>query len=213
MNKEQLLNSFKDSIDRNFVERQGYFDFTLEIFSEFNTLFYEINKCLILELDRAAITLTNHLVEQLLKFALIKNYTGIDHIPYEKWNDIFSKANEKFGSISFGNAIELCKKQGLIEEKEKAILFDRIREIIRNGFSHSDFSRILSDLSDDDIDLFNTTIDNSSEIKKIDVKHKLIPIFQAINAENFAKGIAKIYFDFIYNLTFKIEKRLIEKHL
>lgn len=83
MNKEVFEKNFIEKLNKNFPELSKYFDFNLEIFCEFNTQIFEINKCLLLEFYRAAITLTNNLLERLLKLALINNETGIEPIPIE----------------------------------------------------------------------------------------------------------------------------------
>lgn len=90
-------------------------------------------------------------------------------------------------------------------------MFDTIRVLMRNGFSHSDSSKILSDLPDDS-KMFQGDFSNpNGELKEVSVNQKIIPTFQAIQMENFAKDNAKVYFDFVFNLIFRIEKRLIKK--
>jgi len=48
-------------------------------------------------------------------------------------------------------------------------------------------------------------------LKEVSINQKIIPTFQAIQMENFAKDNAKTYFDFVFHLIFRIEKRLFEK--
>jgi hypothetical protein len=211
MNKEVFEKSFTEKLDKNFPELSKYFDFNLEIFCEFNTQIFEINKCLLLEFDRAAITLTNNLLERLLKLALINNEAGIDPIPIENLNKAFYETNKKYGSIDLASSIERCKKFELISDKEKTFMFDTIRVLMRNGFSHSDSSKILSNLPDDS-KMFQGDFSNPNrELKEVSINQKIIPTFQAIQMENFAKDNAKIYFAFVFHLIFRIEKRLIEK--
>ena len=119
MNKEVFENGFKEKIDKNFLERSKYYDFNLEVFCEFSTLIFEINNCLLLELNRASITLTNHLLERLLKLALINNETGIGPIEFEKWNEVFLEPNKKHGTSDLANSIEKCKKLNLLQRKKK----------------------------------------------------------------------------------------------
>ena len=211
MEKVVFEKSFIEKLDKNFPELAKYFDFNLEVFCELNTLIFEINKCLILEFNRATITLTNNLLERLLKLALINNDTGIGPIPIEHLNEVFEEPNRKYGSIALGNSIEKCKKIGLISEKEKVFLFDIIRELMRNGFSHADSSKILSDLPDDS-PMFEGSFSNpKADLKQVSINQKIIPTFQAIQMENFAKENARPYFNFVFHLIFRIEKRLIEK--
>ncbi len=210
MEKELFEKDFIGNLNKNFSELSMYFDFQPKVFFEFNTLIYEINKCLILELDRAAITLTNHLLERLMKLALIYNETGIGPKPVEQWNEIFDEPNQKYSSIPLGNSIEKCKKLKLISENEKVYLFDTIRELMRNGFSHADSSKILVNIPDDS-KMFHGSFKNPTDLKEVSLNQKVIPFMQAVHLENFAKENGKKYFDFVYNLISRIETRLLEK--
>ena len=210
--KETIKKSFHDNFEKNYSKYSEYFEFNLDVLCELNTLIFEINKCLILELDRAAITLTNNLTERLLKITLITNEVGIGSIPFEKWNEVFKGPNEKYSSISLGNSIEKCKKLELISQKEKDILFDIIRELLRNGFAHADSTKLLAKLPDE-TPMFQGDFTKPNEgMKEVKVNQKIIPFFQAMQMEEFAKHYSKEYFDFIFKLIFRIEKRLIEKH-
>lgn len=209
MDKEIFEKDFVKKLDKNYPELGKYFEFNLKVLTEFNTLIFEINKCLILELNRAAITLTNNLIERLLKIALVKNETGIGPIPIEKWDLTFKGPMEKYGEYSLGKTIEKCKKLGLINELEKKVLYNLIREMIRNGFSHADFNKILKDYPDE-IKLFQGNFSNSTDIKEVVINQKHNPEIQAFQIENFAKDNAKNYFDFAFKLIFKIEERLIK---
>ncbi len=210
MEKEIFEKDFNDKLNKNFPLLGKYFDFQLNVFTEFNTLIFEINKCLILELNRAAITLTNNLIERLLKLALIESETGIGPIPIEDWNSTFRPPTEKYRRYNLGSTIEKCKKLDLINSEEKKLLFESIREMIRNGFSHADFDKVLVDYPDD-IKMYQGSFTNPTELKEVTINQKLNPEIQAFQVENFAKYYAKQYFDFAFKLIFKIEKRLINR--
>ncbi|MCD8418862.1 hypothetical protein J2Q11_14105 [Tenacibaculum finnmarkense genomovar finnmarkense] len=212
MKKEIFRKSFIEKLDKNFPKQSKYFEFQLEIFCEFNTIIFEINKCVILELNRATITLTNNLLERLLKLALINNEIGTGSIELEKWNEVFEEPNRKYNSIKLGNSIELCKKFELITQREKDYLFDIVRVLLRNGFSHSDSSEILKNLPDESVMHKGSLINPNAESKEVKINQKIIPTFQALQMEEFAKINAKPYFEFVFELIFKIEKRLIEKN-
>lgn len=211
MRKEIFENGFKEKLSKNFDERNKYYDFNLQVFSELHTIIFEINNCLLFELNRASITLTNFLLERLLKLALINNEVGIGPIEPEKLNEAFEEPNRKYNSIKLGNSIELCKKEGLITLAEKEFLFDFIRTLMRNGFSHADSTKILEGLPDDS-KMFEGSFDNpEQELKEVSINQKVIPIFQTMQMESFAKINAKSYFDLVFKLIFKIEERIIEK--
>lgn len=211
MNKEIFEKSFIENLNKNFPELSKNFDFDLEVFSELNTILFEINKCLLLEFNRAAITLTNNLIERLLKLALIYQEVGIGSKPIDKWTEIFSEPNKKYGQLKLGNSIELCKKDNLITEKEKQILFDHIRVLMRNGFAHADSSEIMADFPNDSLG-FQASLSNPRDIKEVRMDYKVIPFMQELQMENFAKENSKPYFEFIFKLIFRIEKRLIERN-
>lgn len=211
MEKKLFENAFVDKLNQNFQSRSKYFDFQFYVFSELGGTVFEINKCLILEFYRAAITLTNNLLERLLKLSLIYNEAGIGPKPVEDWGITFGEPNRKYTSISLGNSIEKCRKLDLITQNEKVFLFDRIRELMRNGFSHADSTKILNGIPDETT-MFQGSFSNPNEIKPVTVSQKVIPFIQAIHIENFAKENAANYFDYIFELIKKIDQRLIDRN-
>jgi hypothetical protein len=140
---------------------------------------------------------------------LINNDTGIGPKPIEQWNSIYEVPNRKYSSIDLGNSIEKCKKLELISENEKIVLFDHIRELMRNGFSHADSTKILANLPDDSKMIQGNF--KTSEIKEVSLNQKIIPFLQELHMESFASENAKGYYDFVFRLIFQIEKRLIER--
>jgi hypothetical protein len=210
MNKEIFENTFIDSLNINFDKYSKYFDFDFYVYPELGPLIFEINKCLILEFNRAAITLTNHVLERVLKLSLIYNETGIGPKPTETWESVFSGPNKKYSSLILGNSIEKCKKEGLLTEREKDVLFDTIRDLMRNGFSHADPTLIMDGLPDKTI-VFQGNFSHPEEMNKVSLNQKVIPIFQSIHMDNFAKENALPYFDFVFKLMKNIDLRLQEK--
>ena len=162
-------------------------------------------------MNRASITLTNHLLERLLKLALIYNESGFGPTPLEEWNEKFGEPTKKYSSISLGNSIELCKKKGLISVSEKDILFNTIRVLMRNGFSHADSTDILANIPDETPMFVGNLKRPNDKLKEVGLNQKIIPTFQALQMEDFAKENAKPYFHFVFKLIHKIENRIIEK--
>lgn len=202
--------NFLEHLNKNFDHYSKYFVFEYQVFYEFRPVVYQISKCLILELDYAVITLTNHLLERLLKLALISKAVGIKPIPKENWNTVFAGPQIQYGSLNLGNSIELCKKENLIDATEKDFLFEIVRELMRNGFSHADPGKVLSSLPDE-ISMFEGSFSElSTPLKEIKLNPKIIPPLQWIGMEQFAKTNASSYFDFVFKLIEKIETRLAE---
>lgn len=210
MEKELFEKAFIDNLNKNFQSRSKYFNYEFYVFSELGGTVFEINKCLILEFYKASITLTNNLLERLLKLSLIYDEAGIGPKPVEDWGSTFEEPNKKYSSISLGNSIEKCRKLDLIIENEKVFLFDTIRELMRNGFSHADSTKILNGVPDETT-MFQSSFSNPTEIKPVTVNQKIIPFMQAIHIENFAKENAANYFEYVYELIKKIDQRLIDR--
>jgi len=211
MDRTIFERNFQESLDNNFTKYEKYFDYKFKVFFELRTSIFEVTKCLILELDKATITLTNNILERLLKLALIYNEVGIKPFPIEEWNLIYEEPNRKYGSISLGNSIELCLKKEIISQREKDFLFDIIRELMRNGFSHADASKVLENLPNK-IRGYKGNLNNPTKLEEVFLNHKIIPPLQSIEIENFAKIHASKYFEFVFTLIEKIETRLFEKN-
>lgn len=210
MEKYILANEFTESLNTNFSKQSKYFEYQPYLFTELKSPVFEINKCLILGFNRAAITLTNHLLERLLKLALIFNEVGIAPKPIEEWNQSYAKPNKTYNSYQLWESIKDCKKANLITENEETLLKTRVKDIIRNGFAHADPSKILKE-SEEDTEVFYGDLSNISDLKSINLKHKSIPMMQSINIEEFAKQNAADHFEYIYELIKNIEKRLLAK--
>ena len=107
---------------------------------------YEICECIICGFYQAAITLTNHLLESVLKKALIidtsvKNKTDQNNIA-----NVFDDASAHFAKENLYNNIEQAYKVGLITDAEKNTLHN-CRESYRNAFSHADPQKTFSGIS------------------------------------------------------------------
>lgn len=211
MKKNLFEEGFIEKLNKNFNKRSKYFEFDFFVLSDLSKIVFEINKCIILEFYSASITLTNHLLERLLKLSLIYNETGIESIPAEKWSEVFEEPNKKYCSIPLGNSIEKCRKLELITKNEKVFLFDKIRDLMRNGFSHADYAKILDDLPNETT-MFLGSFSNPTELKPVYMNPKIIPSMQTIHIENFAKENATNYFDYVFELIKKIDQRLVERN-
>ncbi len=203
--------AFMESFDKKFPERLSVFkDANYRALTELSELVFEINKCIIVELHNAAITLTNHFLERLLKLALIYNEVGVGPIPLEHWNDTFGEANKKYSSISLSIAINKCEEYSLIMPAEKKFLHEIIRVQLRNGFSHADPGMILKNIPRENT-FFQGSFSTPNELTPIKMNQTDIPVFQSILIRNFAKNNAEYYFDQVFELSKRIENRLLEK--
>ncbi|MCD0475411.1 hypothetical protein LPB87_13520 [Flavobacterium sp. EDS] len=210
MSKSNIEQGILKRVNKNYNEVSNFLNPQFEICSELNTIIYEINTCVLLDLHKATITLTNYLLERLLKIALIYNEAGIG--PVEDLNDldnIFKEPNRKYGDITLEKSIKKCREFDLITDDEECILHERIRKLLRNGFSHADSSKILKDLPDE-YKMFQGSFSNPNEVREVFLNTKINPTFQALHMTEYATLQAFPYYKFVFNLIFKIEKRLKE---
>jgi hypothetical protein len=202
---------FINSLDLNFDNFSNCLELNLKVFYELKGLIIELTKCQILELHVASITLTNTVLERLLKLALMYNEIGIGPIPIDQWNEVFESVNKKFGSLNLGNSIDQCNFIGLINQEERNFLYDYVKETLRNGFSHADARKILTDYQDESV-AFYCKLTEPEKLTKINLKQKVVPSIQSFQIGNFAKENSSQYFHFLVELILKIEQRLSDKH-
>lgn len=97
-------------------------------------------------LNQAAITLTNHLLENLLKTTLIAHYSK-DKFPknsegkVEELIEMTREAREKYGDMALGNCINAIRSAGLIDKDQQKSLHE-LRDFFRNAFGHADKEKI-----------------------------------------------------------------------
>lgn len=81
---------------------------------------------------------------------------------------------------------------------------------MRNGFSHYDTTKILENIPDDTT-FMTGNFTNPTDLQPISLNQKIIPLFQSLQIENFAKQNALFYFDFVFNLIKRIDDKLKNK--
>lgn len=117
-----------------------------------DTIRQEICLCIIFGLPQAALTLTIHLLESLLKYALITHHA----LPYKENEsqvrgraitsmvDQFKEAQEKYGSAKLENNINKACSLRIITKEQKNKLRD-FRKNIRDAFVHADKAKTFGD--------------------------------------------------------------------
>src|SRR5690606_31157718 len=116
------LSFLNNRIENNTNQYQEYFDMKLHSFCELEGLRKENIFCLILEFYQASIFTTNHLLERLLKLALIKNHTkGYNLSNYIIYNQMLQEAILQFDGKDMNHIIERCasKKLQLISKAQE----------------------------------------------------------------------------------------------
>jgi hypothetical protein len=101
----------------------------------------EICKCIICGLYQAAITVTNHLLEQSIKTCLIFKHSIENKKDGTDVFDICKDGIKKYDGINLSNAINCACAVGLITKEQKQLLH-QLREDFRNAYSHASLSKI-----------------------------------------------------------------------
>jgi hypothetical protein len=143
-----LINSRSEFIVEFYPKVRSAYKNTYD-WPELDPLRHEISICLVFGLCQAAITLTNHLLESLLKYSLIIHQTK-NNRPAEKIGMVsgfiqhLTPARMQFGKQELGNNIDKSCSLGIItKEEKKALHVFRIH--FRNAYSHSDKDKTFGD--------------------------------------------------------------------
>lgn len=199
MNIETYKQRVNSSIDLNFESIKPYKEFRSVIFGHLIFSINEVCSCLMLNSNIAAITMTNYLLENLLRLALTEDWHELAPIPYppqEHWQ----MAHDKFSKLMMYDKIVACHEKGLISEEQRIYLNKVIKEQYRNGFSHSDTDKILKDFPDE------------KKLTETWISTKADPGYQMTSTMQFAKENALKYLDFVVKLIQDIEDNLQKKH-
>lgn len=122
----------------------------------------EVCKCLICGFYQAAITLTNHLLESVLKKALIIDESAKNKTEQSDITNMFDGATAQFANKNLYDNIEQAYTAGLITKEEKKTLHN-CRKDYRNAFSHADPQKTFSGISIPAIILTTKDLDNPEE--------------------------------------------------
>jgi hypothetical protein len=200
-NKAFLEELFKKGLDENFQDYKHYLQNPrFYYFTDIKSTIGEIVKCLIIEAHAAAITLTNHFLERILKLALIQKASGVQPRNITDWNETYS-ASDKYSSWTMHDTIKECKELNLISESQLEELTN-FRQTIRNGFSHYDPKKILRD-AENTINLIDKSDSENEKVQGLNYKE--IPTLQNFFVRKFARANSEIYFDYVFNLMLSIE--------
>lgn len=164
---------------------------------EFDILRNEIGRCFVTASYQACITLTNHLLERYCKILLVYTETEfktIDNVPDLETG--FDKANQKYMDKMFSETLKACRSKGLISKDDKK-LFDKYREIFRNGYSHADPNKILGNAKGG---FFFGSFDGKTKSEFKELTYSKIPMFQGLAIETHSKNNALPYFIEVENL-------------
>lgn len=149
----EIIHSRKKFINRYYPSIRGAYK-TYYGWPELDPLRHEICICIMLGLCQAAITLTNHLLESLLKYALIIKHSENKKIDEEKIKgpvvtsliERFEECRRLYGDANLDTTINRACTLGIISKEQKKRLHE-CRERFRNAYSHSDKEKTFGDSS------------------------------------------------------------------
>jgi hypothetical protein len=185
------------SMERNKIDRvKEILDIQFHL-PELDILRNEIGKCFEINAHHACIMLTNLLLERYCKLVLIYKATGFKSI--QNLKDLekdFKPANKKYSTMSLGETLLECKKEGIINESAYEY-FKEIKLRFRDGFSHADTSMILKGQTGN---FAFGKLDGSQplEMKKMVIQN--IPPLHGIAVQLFAETNSIGYFISVENL-------------
>lgn len=167
---------------------------------EMDTLRYEISLCLIFGFYQAALTLTNHMLESLLKFSLSYKYV-FDNEDEESDSDhsidsLIEKLKPEFeyyDNKSLNNTINKAYNKGLINEERKEQLHKH-RKLLRNAYSHADKKKIHQDVK---VPIRSLHMDETGKYNlDPEAEHKIVdlPFIHGIAQIKHAEANAPAYF-------------------
>lgn len=144
-----ITSSLNDILIYNYVQIREQYTIHYE-WPELDSIRHEICLCIIFDLNQAAISLTNHLLENFVKEILISDcITKVrDEIHNNNFHkhlkEVYSRARQKYGEQNLSNNLREAKRIGLLDDSEFETL-DNFRVIFRNAYSHADKAKTLGD--------------------------------------------------------------------
>lgn len=209
----QILNSRERVIFENYQHVRDQYQNHYE-WPELDTLRREAVLAIIFDLNQAAITFTNHMLEALLKIS-IGYFDAFDE--YRKKNEevdadksikgFINQLSPSFKNVdgqNLNNTINMAAKRGLINKGQRKQLHI-FRERLRNAYSHADKGKTFGDLK--------TTIqglhmnDDGGYVNEPETEVEISDLIFSIGISQFkhAKEHAISYFKYVDSLTRQIK--------
>ncbi|HEY9176437.1 MAG TPA: hypothetical protein VIN07_02040, partial [Flavipsychrobacter sp.] len=200
---KELINRLSSNIARNHLKITEILNDKIEM--DLTDLRDEICYCILCGFNQAAITLTNHFLERLLKLALIEKETGIRFVDLsEEQEEKYNRVCTKYDSKNLHDTINICCTQGLITKdiKKNLIVY---KEQFRNAFSHASAEKTFKGLK---VPLAMGKFENPTEIVQREVTVSNYPLLYNIMQQNIADTKAFPYFKEVYSTLKYIDSRL-----
>lgn len=210
---QQIINSRHSFIEKHYLQIRGSYQKQYK-WQELDPIRHEICLCIMFGLCQSATTLTNHLLESLLKNALIINHAkNVKQSKEQIEGRVISSLEEKyreainlFDDKDLNYNINRSCTLGLITKKQKEDLHD-FRNRFRNAYRHASKNKIFgnSTIPVSGISMSDGKI-KSDESKTVNVSGFLIG--QGIIQWDMSQELAPQYFLYIDNLVYQIKKKI-----
>lgn len=190
------INTYKkfinERMDENFKKLHPYFELKTTLFFGIAQLMNENFRCLLLDCHTASITLSNHILERLLKIALIYNES------LHEGEEASVKAYNKYQGMALRTTITKCFNSRMIDLEQKKFLEDFINNMVRNGFSHSSFESILGKEPFKISGIMGSL--TNSETKQVEIDRRHFISISELKMEKFAQEHAFEYYKYLFAL-------------
>jgi hypothetical protein len=140
--------------------------YLIVLHGKYDSLRDEICKCITFKCFQASITLTNHLLELLLKDSLIFKDCGFAKLDSPEKLDIYGRAVDKFDNLELSVTINRARTADIITRDEKKKLHE-FREKFRNAYSHAQKKKIFNDQPRVNFVMANFDSPTISEVKSV----------------------------------------------
>ena len=172
--------------------------------SSYDTIRAEIHNCLVFEMNQAALMLTNHYLERLLKISIIEHKMSRNMDIIEEYANETEIHVNNHGSKDLEQSISQAKTLGIITKKEAEMLRE-LKDIFRNPFSHNDIKAMFKD---ETVQLFQFKFNDPTKIQQqAKVKISAFIPLQCAKQYEIARECALPYFIFIDDLACRIQMK------
>lgn len=165
----------------------------------------EICSCFYLQKYMAAVTLTNHFLESIVKFALIyKEGNGKTLEDPKTMDKVFETECRMYLKANLGNNIETLYKKGMITEVQCNHLKD-LKDLYRNAYSHASNNDVVANAR---MKVVCGSLSNPDQIEEVDTKVCNLPLLLVIARKSFVKNTGLGYFYEVVKLLEQLDSQL-----
>ena len=165
----------------------------------------EICSCFYLQKNMAAVTLTNHLLESAIKFALVfKEGNGKTIDDPAKMDTLFEEECKMYMSKDLGINIKTLFDKGMITESQRDRLI-HLKNLYRNPYSHASNNALVNTAS---TQIVCGDLSNPSYIEERQAKVAYNPLFMVDARIDFINRTGVSYFEEVVNLTIILDRQI-----